>query len=56
LIHDALRTRDRRSSVSRAALIVSQMNVASLSQAKMMRAIDAIAARVAPALHGEADA
>jgi hypothetical protein len=31
------------------------MNVASLPQAKMMRAIDAIGARVAPALH-EADA
>src|ERR1700681_2595472 len=29
-----------------------QMNVASLTQAKMMRAIDAIGARVLPALHG----
>jgi hypothetical protein len=28
-----------------------QMNVASLPQAKMMRAIDAIGARVAPTLH-----
>jgi alkanesulfonate monooxygenase SsuD/methylene tetrahydromethanopterin reductase-like flavin-dependent oxidoreductase (luciferase family) len=28
-----------------------QMNVASLPQAKMMRAIDAIGARVLPALH-----
>jgi hypothetical protein len=28
-----------------------QMNVASLPQAKMMRAIDAIGARVVPALH-----
>jgi hypothetical protein len=29
-----------------------QMNVASLPQSKMMRAIDAIGARVLPALHG----
>jgi hypothetical protein len=29
-----------------------QMNVASLPQSKMMRAIDAIGARVVPALHG----
>ncbi len=29
-----------------------QMNVASLPQTKMMRAIDAIGARIAPALHG----
>jgi alkanesulfonate monooxygenase SsuD/methylene tetrahydromethanopterin reductase-like flavin-dependent oxidoreductase (luciferase family) len=28
-----------------------QMNVASLPQAKMMRAIDAIGARIVPALH-----
>ncbi len=30
-----------------------QINVASLPQAQMMRAIDAIGARVVPALHGE---
>ena len=32
------------------------MNVASLPQVKMMHAIDAIGARVAPALHGAASA
>jgi len=33
------------------ARLTFQMNAASLPQLKMMRAIDAIAARVAPALH-----
>jgi len=32
------------------------MNVASLPQVEMMHAIDAIGARVAPALHGAASA
>jgi alkanesulfonate monooxygenase SsuD/methylene tetrahydromethanopterin reductase-like flavin-dependent oxidoreductase (luciferase family) len=34
--------------------VTFQMNVASLPQVKMMRAIDAIGARLVPALHGQA--
>ena len=33
--------------------VTFQMNVASLPQVKMMRAIDAIGARLVPALHGQ---
>jgi len=49
VIDKALRHADALGGISR---ISFQMNVASLPQSKMMRAIDAIGAQVLPALHG----